>query len=135
MKRTENEIIEILKAIEPTEFEKAPSVIMELELAKGILALIKRQQAEKDALIAGQESLQKHIEKKNAEIRRYKAVIQLLERDVKDAKAEAVRDMADKLGKKISSQLTCSALESKEAYYFCLNEIDEIKEEMVGGKR
>ena len=135
MKRTENEIIEILKAIEPTEFKKAPSVIMELELAKGILALIKRQQAEKDALIAGQESLQKHIEKKNAEIRRYKAGIKLLERDVKEAKAEAVRDMADKLGKRISSQLTCSGPESKEAYYFCLNEIDAIKEEMVGKER
>ena len=90
--------------------------------------------AEKEALIAGQESLQKHIEKKNAEIRRYKAVIKLLERDIKEAKAEAVKKMADKLGKRISSRLTCSGPESKEAYYFCLNLIDEIKEEMVGGK-
>lgn len=90
--------------------------------------------AEKEALIAGQESLQKHISKKNAEIRRYKAVIKLLERDVKDAKVEATREMADKLGKRISSWLTCSGSESKEAYYFCLNEIDAIKEEMVGGK-
>lgn len=47
---TDKEIIKALEVIEPTEFEKIPSVIMEFETAKEILDLINHKQAEIERL-------------------------------------------------------------------------------------
>ena len=58
------------------------------------LALINRLQADKEALIAGQETLQKCIAEKMAEIERYKGVIKILEKDISVARAEGVKEFA-----------------------------------------
>lgn len=52
------------------------------------------QKSEKAALINGQETLQKQIAEKDAEIERYKGVIKLLEKDVKDASEDSVKSFA-----------------------------------------
>ncbi len=80
---TDNEIIKRLEAIEPTEFEKAPSVIMEFETAKEILDLIKRQQAEIERL--------KPFEKKVLE-----PVVENL-KEIELAKSEAIKEFAERL--------------------------------------
>jgi hypothetical protein len=72
---------------------------------------INRLKAENEALISAQETVQKHIEK---------------------AKAEAIKEVVGRLQKSIISQLGVSTLEKKEAFCFCLDEIDEIESEMVG---
>lgn len=86
-----------------------------------------------EALIAGQESLQKHIKKQSTDVERvtnkcedcagcteWKCECSLIE-------AQAIEDVAKKLEQTISSQLTCSTLEKKEAYYFCLDELEKLK--------
>lgn len=47
-------------------------------------------------------------------------------------KTEAIKEVVGKLEKPILSQLGISTLEKKEAFFFCLDEIDKIEKEMVG---
>ena len=63
-------------------------------LLYGTLDLINRLQADKEALVAGQETLQKCIAEKMAEIERYKGVIKILEKDISVARAEGVKESA-----------------------------------------
>lgn len=63
------------------------------ELIAIALDLINRKDEMINGLIAGQETLQKSIANKNAEIDRYKGVIKLLEKDV----AEARKEFAERL--------------------------------------
>lgn len=51
---------------------------------------------------------------------------------IKQVKAEAVKEVVNRLQKLIISQLGCSTMEKKEAYYFCLDVIDNIEKEMAG---
>lgn len=76
-KMTDNEIIEALGAIEPTEFEKAPAVMMEFKTAKEILDLINRQKEEIskkdieiDILIRKKEDLSDEVSDLRAEVER-----------------------------------------------------------------
>jgi ribonucleotide monophosphatase NagD (HAD superfamily) len=99
-------------------------------LMKLALDLINRQKAEKEALIAGQETLQKHIAEQNAEIERLKkalVVVDIMEEQHKyalnKAKAEAIKECLQEVRKRTSS-------------YICAARIrlvtDEIEKEMVG---
>ena len=72
----------------------------DIKIAKDALDLINRLQADKEALIAGQETLQKCIAEKMAEIERYKGVIKILEKDISVARAEGVKEFWNKLKKK-----------------------------------
>lgn len=69
-------------------FEEVYAEIVELKNTINI------REAEKAALINGQETLQRQIAEKNSEIERYKGVIKLLEKDVKDTTSEAVKSFA-----------------------------------------
>ena len=53
-----------------------------------VIDLFNRRQEEREALIAGQETLQKHIAEQKGEIERYLHSIRLLEQDVKAAREE-----------------------------------------------
>ncbi len=59
--------------------------------------------------------------------REYDRLVQKLQQ----AKAEAIKEFAERLNRMVLSQLTSSTLEKKEAYYFCLNEIDNLVKEMT----
>ena len=50
------------------------------------------------------------------------------------ARAEAVKEFAERLEKPILSQLGISTLEKSEAYHFCLDEIDNLVKEFTEGK-
>lgn len=85
---TDTEIIKALDCCCVSECDECPydeqTACVEM-VKEGALALINRQKAEIEALINGQETLQKHIAEKNSEIERYKGVIKLLEKDAADA--------------------------------------------------
>lgn len=49
-----------------------------------------------------------------------------------EIKAEAVKEFAERLNKPILSQLGISTLEKNEAYYFCLDLINNLLKEMEG---
>ena len=49
-----------------------------------------------------------------------------------EARNEAVKEFVERLKTLILSQLTCSTMGKKEAYYLCLNEIDNLVKEMEG---
>ena len=73
---------------------------------KGAIDLINRQKAEKEALINGQETLQKYMAEQKAEIRKYKNCYEqvkwerdLFEEQCKTAKAEAIKEFAERLKK------------------------------------
>lgn len=51
---------------------------------------------------------------------------------LKTAKAEAVKEFAERLKEVILPQLGISTMEKGEAYHFCLDEINIIVKEMVG---
>lgn len=91
-------------------------------MRKAIAEILKNQKEdnerlynENEALISAQETLQKHIEKQ-----------------IEKAKAEAIKEVVGRLQKSIISQLGISTLEKKEAFLFCLDEIDKIEKELVG---
>ena len=58
--------------------------------------------------------------------------IRLHARLTETARAEAIKEVIHRLQKSIVPQLGISTLEQKEAYYFCLDEMDKIEGEMVG---
>ena len=87
------------------------------------------------AAINGQETLQKYIAENDKEIERLKAVNDSftdIGKLYSEIKAEAYKEFAERLEKSILPQLSCSTLEKKEAYYFCLDNIDNLSKEMVG---
>lgn len=76
----------------------------DIQMATDILDYINRQKAEIEALIAGQETLQKYIAEKNAEIERLCSVVDKTDAayfqkvsEVDRAKAEAIKEFADRL--------------------------------------
>lgn len=97
------------------------------ELQGKALDLINRLQSEKEALIAGQETLQKALAEKNAEIERLTAekenlrcVIEDLSNNTEQAKAEAIKEFAEKV-----KALFADGDE-------VIDEIDNLAKEMVG---
>lgn len=109
-------------------------------LSVGSLNIIKRQQAEINRQKAEIEKLQLSRKQKLKEIERLsnKCESVFLSHDEeigqakKRARAEAIKEFADKLSILIRKQLTTSTLEKKEAYCFCLYEIDKLLEETAG---
>lgn len=49
---------------------------------------------------------------------------------IKKARAEAIKEVLEKVAVQIRSQLGISTLEEKEKFYFCLDVIDQIAKEM-----
>ena len=96
---------------------------------------IREKQAEIEALINGQETLQKYIAEQKAEIERLQEEIELLHSDytykfVKEkAKAEAVKEFAERL-KGDNFKVPVDAFTS--AYVLGDDDIDQIAKEMVG---
>ena len=88
---------------------------------KDALDLINRQKSE--------------IERKSTECERLEIYIdELVKQKLNQAKSEAYREFAEKVKATILSQLACSTLEKKEAYYFCLDEIDNTLKELTESK-
>lgn len=88
------------------------------------LDLIKRQQAEKEALIAGQETMSKHIEEQQAEIERLKDDNKYLQdrrwKELCEVKIEAIKEFAERLKKLHQMPLITSS------------DIDDLVKEMLG---
>lgn len=53
------------------------------------------------------------------------------DRSIARDRAEAIKEFVERLERRILPQLTCSTLEKKEAYCFCLDEIDNLVKEMT----
>ena len=131
---TDNEIIKALECCILCECENCPhdgETACKENLNQEILDLITRQKEEKEALIAGQETLQRHIAEQKAEIERLqgekencRCVIADLCEQVKTAKAEAIKEYM----KRVKAGLI------KGGIYPVLvkNTLDRVKEEMVG---
>lgn len=83
--------------------------ICKTHLMRNALDLINRQKADKEALIAGQETLQKALAEKNAEIERLQSSIQThlkiihdLRSHLKDAHSVAIKEFKQAVGEEIS---------------------------------
>jgi predicted transcriptional regulator len=120
-----------------------------VQLEKYALDLINRQKAEKEALIAGQETLQKALAEKNAEIERFKKIettvngfwsemqklstfkkkrnptLEELLEYMDNLKAEAIKEFAERLKEKFSGVSLCNN-------GFVNSTLDNIVKEMVG---
>ena len=120
-----------------------------------ILDLINRQKAEienlreeneiyrrANFLIAGQRDardkeivcLEAELESVQSGADLLKAEVKRLEKRLKTAKSEAIREFAERLKKLILPQLGISTLEKTEAYHFCLVELDNLVKEMTEEK-
>lgn len=108
-------------------------------LMKDALDLINRKEEMIEALIAGQETLQKALAEKNAEIERLQnecfcianerdAIADCLNTAVEEAKAEAIKEFAERLKQEVEmiSYEMCSN------YQDTIDAIDETYKEMVG---
>lgn len=97
-------------------------------MQKDALDLIARQKAEIEALIAGQETLQKYIAEKNAEIERlttaYPKTIESIKKMRDKAKAEAIKEYVDRL--------TAELIEGGIYPAFVKGKIEKVKKEMAG---
>jgi len=105
-----------------------------LNLVKFALDLINRLQAEKEALIAGQETLQKALAEKNAEIERLNKAtekdfetiaISTVDRHQKYIKRRAIKEFADRLKGEAYTNNYCEKIVLE-------NDIDNLVKEMVG---
>ena len=91
-------------------------------LMKDVLDLINRQQEMIDALIAGQETLQKALAEKNAEVERLQKLLDdKCDRCIAKAKAEAIKEFAEAVKMANTSKLT-----------WFNEDIDTLVAEMVG---
>lgn len=139
---TDNEIIKALEyCTEKGYCRKCPSYENSnyCKIEYEAIDLINRQKAEKEALIAGQETLQRHIAEQKAEIERYRAAMPDLEQKdddfcgvvcrfaeglIEKAKAEAVKEFAERLKE--------TKFKHGSDYMIYAENIDIIKKEMVG---
>ena len=107
------------------------------KIARYALDLITRQQAEKEALIAGQETLQKYIAQQKNEIERLKQIVgftpargsrksPLLNAVLDNVRAEAYREFAEVLKKKLY------IADNNWHPVVCEEEIDEALKELEG---
>lgn len=108
------------------------------ELQGKALDLINRLQADKEALIAGQETLQKALAEKAAEVERLKndcfcisnerdAIGDCLNEAVEEAKAEAIKEFAERLK---TEQSFYDGQETR--IYLTEKDLDNLVKEMVG---
>lgn len=142
---TDNEIINEWKdEIHRAEYiDSSYCDCIDLILIKNTLDLINRQQAEKEALIAGQETMSKYIEEQQAEIERLQADNKTLENVIKntflekagldidplaEVKTEAIKKFAEKLNEKAQIADCFNSYNMVVGTYF----IDDLLKEMVG---
>lgn len=136
----DNEIIEAVK-----EFSQDKTALV---TTKGIITFgkiyefISRLQADKEALIAGQETLQKALVEKNAEIEKLESRNNFLEFEYKNqgnlfwarvnrAKAEAIKEFAERL-KKLFDVLECQYFDEDITMNTIRGTVDNLVKEMVG---
>jgi hypothetical protein len=107
----------------------APLIAMEA------LDLINRQKAEKEALINGQETLQKYISEQKAEIERVRVEKDNLIKTYKECQVEAVKEFAERL-KENRIDIDVSFGYGKEHYTeaVAVVEIDRLVKEFTEGK-
>ena len=82
-----------------------------------VLDLINRQKAENESL--------------KMDLAKCSIRIDNLYKTADEIKSEAIKEFVERLKTLILSQLTCSTMGKKEAYYLCLNEIDNLVKEMT----
>ena len=93
-----------------------------------ILGVINRLQADKEALIAGQETLQKALAEKNAEIERLQKLLDdKCDRCIAKERDGAIKEFAERLKKKLPRFGV--SLYSEQTVF---NDIDNLVKEMVG---
>ena len=124
---TDNEIIKALGCCIEHKCHKCPARAMfcseSIPMAFA-LDLINRIREENEALINGQETLQKYIAKKDAEIERLKGWQDLLKAEKHSLiKAEAIKEFAERLKEKGNRSL---------GDHFITKWIDDLVKEMVG---
>lgn len=137
---TENNIIEGLEALmNIIKLSDEKYICTSTEMLAGALNCIYNLKAEKEALIAGQESLQKFLVSKEAEIKGLKnacfcianerdAIGDCLNIAVEEAKAEAIKEFAEKVKELILDKYVPLV----ELDILTPNDIDNLVKEMVG---
>ena len=75
--------------------------------------------------------IENEINRQNAEIKKLRYNLEAV-LDERADHSEAIKEFAEKSEKAILPQLCVSTLEKKEAYYFCLDVINNLLKEMVG---
>lgn len=142
---TDNEIINEWKdEIHRAEYiDSSYCDCIDLTLIKNTLDLISRQRTEKEALIAGQETMSKYIEKQQAEIERLQVDNKTLENIIKntflekagldidplaEVKTEAIKEFAEKLNEKAQIADCFDSYNMVVGTHF----IDNLLKEMVG---
>ena len=101
-------------------------------MAELALDIINRQQEQLEATIAGQETLQKALAKKDREVERLNnnisAMAVTMHNCAKATRAEAIRAFAERL----KSLLALNKQVSNESFYYITTDIDNLVKEMVG---
>ena len=126
----DEDIIKALECCISCECEDCPhdeETACKENLNQEVIDLITCQKAEIEALIAGQETLQKYIAEKNAEIERlttaYPKTIESIKKMRDKAKAEAIKEFADRL----TAELIAGGIYPA----FVKGKIEKVKKEMV----
>lgn len=117
-------------------------------MTKAVADLLKNQKEdnerlynENNALISAQETLQKHIEKQNAEIERLQKENKILSVNADNAFQDGLNEAQDLYAEQIKNEIRAQAIEefaerlkeySKWYSYVTLRDIDNLVEEMVG---
>ena len=118
------------------ENQQSVSMDKEVEIKRLRKAYLKQQEIfaeqslENERLKAEVERLQKYHDDMEDAIYSFREDHAKVKFFKKEIKAEAVKEFAERLQNSILPQLSCSTLEKKEAYYFCLDNIDKLLKEM-----
>ena len=83
-----------------------------------------------EAMIYRAKAILDLINRQQAEIERYKGVIKLLEKDVRTAESEAVKEFAERLKEKVNLDL-CEAINCSDYLYDLPKLIDNLVKEMT----
>ncbi len=110
---TDNEIIKALECCGNDECSQCPlqdGVCSEKDVIKHALDLITLQKAEREALIAGQETLQKYIAEQKAEIERLKADNVILSQNADTAFQDGLNEAQDLYAEQVKNEIKAEAI-------------------------
>ena len=114
---TDNEIIKALECCNDSNCHECPIEGCTDDIFRNALDLINRQKEKNESL---------KVDLAKCSIR-----LDNLYKTADEIKSEAIKEFVERLKTLILSQLTCSTMGKKEAYYLCLNEIDNLVKEMT----
>lgn len=125
------ELIKYKESVSLTDNEVIEAFEVQVNLI-GSMTSVYLDENEGQALYDAMDDARLLIKRQKANAEGLTNAVKFLNEQLSSAKAEAVKEFAERYERYLLSQLTTAPLDKKEWINFCLDELDNLKKEMVG---